>query len=148
MGADQVAPGVTHGVVAEQDPAPGQDHRAAPQARVSAVVQVTVEDLDGINIAASDGDCSTPGDALQNQEDSSVTPSDNDPDQPVEVDVVTDVNASPDGSYEIDFTAGNLGAGDYVYCFTVTADDGAERKDGSDDNVESVSIATKDFTWQ
>jgi hypothetical protein len=113
-----------------------------------AVVEVTVEDLDGVNIAASDGDCSTQGDALVNQEDNLVAPSDNDPDEAVELDITADVNASPDGSYAIDFTADNLGAGDYTYCFTVTADDGAERKDGSDDAVESVSISTKDFTWQ
>ena len=118
------------------------------QGAVTDGTEVTVEDLDGVNIAASDGDCSTQGDALVNREDNLVSPSDNDPDEPVVADIVAEVNASPDGSYEIEFTAENLGAGDYTYCFTVTSDDAAERKDGSDDNIESVSIATKDFTWQ
>ncbi len=34
------------------------------------------------------------------------------------------------------------------YCFILTADDGARRRDGSDDGIESTSSAQKTFEWQ
>ncbi len=66
------------------------------------------------------------------------------------VDVTSQVNAN--GGDSVTFTAqnqgGNLGLGDYTYCFLITADDGAERKDGTDDGTDINSVAGKDFTWQ
>ncbi len=32
--------------------------------------------------------------------------------------------------------------------FELTADDGAERKDGSDDGLDISALASKGFTWQ
>ena len=93
------------------------------------------------------GDC--PGN-LVNQEDNLVEPSDNDPDEPVVVDIL-DILGDTGGEYAVDFTAGNLndafGYTLVTYCFEVTADDGAARKNGDDDEVETVSIATKQFEW-
>lgn len=73
-----------------------------------------------------------------------------DPTDLVIVDVTSQVNAN--GGDSVTFTAqnqgGNLGLGDYIYCFEITAADGAERKDGGDDGVEVSSDAGKDLTWQ
>ena len=56
------------------------------------------------------------------------------------------------GDFEVTFVASNQGPinglGAYTYCFILTGDDGAERKDGTDDGIASVSSAQKDFTWQ
>ncbi len=46
------------------------------------------------------------------------------------------------------FTAAKLGAGNYTYCFEIVADDGAERKNGSDDGLTVSAVAGKDFLWQ
>ena len=73
-----------------------------------------------------------------------------DPTDLVIVETTSQVNAN--GDLSVTFTAqnqgGNLGLGDYIYCFEITAADGAERKDGGDDGVEVSSDAGKDLTWQ
>ena len=40
------------------------------------------------------------------------------------------------------------GLGNYQYCFQIVADDGARRKDGTDDGIAPSSDAGKRFTWQ
>ena len=66
-------------------------------------------------------------------------------------DVTAEVNANG-GDFSELFTASNQdtinGVGDYTYCFVITADDGAETKDGTDDGTDISSSAEKDFEWQ
>ena len=73
------------------------------------------------------------------------------PDSPtsatVEANVTAEVNAN-DGDFSQLFTAANLGAGPHTYCFEITADDGAERKDGTDDGQDISASSSKNFTWQ
>ena len=67
------------------------------------------------------------------------------------VNVTAEVNANG-GDFDQLFTASNQdtigGVGDYTYCFVITADDGAERKNGDDDGVDISSFSEKDFEWQ
>ncbi len=124
------------------------DRNGDGTAVTSATVQVTIEGpLPGI----FDGVCGT-GDELDTFADVLVTP----PNNPaatdlVIVDVTSQVNANG-GDFSVTFTAqnqgGNLGLGDYTYCFEIVADDGAERKDGSDDGLAVSAFGGKDFNWQ
>ena len=80
-----------------------------------------------------------------------VSPNDDGSSATVTVDVTDQVNANG-GAFEVTFTAenqgGNLGTGTYDYCFILTGDDGAKRKDGSEDGIEATSSAQKTFQWQ
>jgi hypothetical protein len=122
------------------------DRNGDGTAVASAIVQVTVND------AGLDAAC--PGN-LESEADTGVTPENgNDAADAttVEADVTSEVQTNG-GDFDVLFTAANLGtanpgAGDYTYCFELTADDGAERKDGDDDGVEVSSNASKNFTWQ
>ncbi len=109
-----------------------------------ATVQVTLE-------SGLDFDCGL-GATFDEYQDVLVTPPNNpDPDDLVIVNVTSQVQAN-NGDFSVTFTAANQsaanGLGPYTYCFEITADDGAERKDGSDDGVEVSSDAGKNFTWQ
>jgi hypothetical protein len=122
------------------------DRNGDGTAVASAIVQVTVND------AGLDAAC--PGN-LESEAGTGVTPengNDAADDTTVEADVTSEVQTNG-GDFDVLFTAANLGtanpgAGDYTYCFELTADDGAERKDGDDDGVEVSSNASKNFTWQ
>lgn len=122
------------------------DRNGDGTAVASAIVQVTVNDA-GLGAAC-------PGN-LESEADTGVTPeggNDAADDTTVEADVTSEVQTNG-GDFEVVFTAGNLGtanpgAGDYTYCFELTADDGAQRKDGGDDGIEVSSNASKNFTWQ
>ncbi len=124
------------------------DRNGDGTAVTSATVQVTIE---GPLPGMFDGVCGT-GDEFDKFQDVLVTP----PNNPaatdlVIVDVTGQVNAN-DGDFSVTFTAqnqgGNLGLGDYTYCFEIVADDGAKRKDGTDDGLAVSSFGGKDFTWQ
>jgi len=115
-------------------------------------VFVSIEDVTGL----ADGDCTTLGDQLFDEASVLVSPNDNPAAVPltVFVDVTAQVNANG-GDITQTFTASNqsatLGLGDYTYCFLIEADDGAERKDGTDISATAGdinSVAGKDFTWQ
>ncbi len=116
------------------------DRNGDGTAVTSAVVRVTVD-------PGSNGDC--PG-ALESQEETGISPSDEDPSDPVAVDVTAQVNANG-GRWTVEFRADNLlrlsGLAEVTYCFEVVADDGAKRKDGSDDGVQASAFVAKDFTW-
>jgi hypothetical protein len=110
----------------------------------SAIVQVTIEP--GIDFVCGLGA------TFDEYQSVLITPPNNPaPTDLVIVDVTSQVNANG-GDFSVTFTAtnqdGNLGLGSYTYCFTITADDGAERKDGSDDWLAISSVAGKSFTWQ
>jgi hypothetical protein len=65
--------------------------------------------------------------------------------------VIADVTSAVQtggGDFSQLFTASNLGAGAYTYCFELTADDGAKTKNGVDDGFDIAADASKDFTWQ
>ncbi len=124
------------------------DRNGDGTAVTSATVQVTLE---GPLPGAFDGVCGT-GDEFDKFQDVLVTP----PNNPaatdlVIVDVTSQVNANG-GDFSVAFTAqnqaGNLGLGDYTYCFEIVADDGAKRKDGTDDGLAVSAFGGKDFTWQ
>lgn len=110
-----------------------------------ATVQVTIDGGDGICDGTGGGDDFISAAGVL------VTPNDDASGNTVTVDVTDQVNTDG-GDFEVTFTAqnqgGNLGAGSYDYCFILTGDDGAARKDGTDDGVDSVSDAQKSFTWQ
>ena len=116
------------------------DRNGDGTAVTSAVVFVSVD-------PAGLGVCPGP---LQSQADNGVSPSDNGAMDPVAVDVTDQVNANG-GRFEVAFTARNLsdlsGLSDVTYCFEVVADDGARRKNGTDDGVAASAIVSKDFTW-
>jgi hypothetical protein len=117
------------------------DRNGNGTAVTSAVVQVTVNDA-GLGDPFS---CNLVTEAA-----TGVTPEGGNDDasgNTVIADVTSQVNANS-GDFSQRFTAANLGAGGYTYCFEITADDGAERKDGSDDGLDISALAAKDFTWQ
>lgn len=118
----------------------------------TALTMVTVDvSIEDITNGLADGDCTTLGDQLFLESEVLVSPNDDTTGATVVVDVTSQVNANG-GNMNQTFTAsnqgGNLGLGDYTYCFLITADDGAERKDGTDDGTDINSVAGKDFTWQ
>lgn len=122
------------------------DRNGDGTAVTSAVVQVTVNDA-GLGAAC-------PGN-LVTETLTGVDPAGGNDDgsgATVIADVTSLVNAN-DGDFSQLFTASNLGTanpglGDYTYCFEITADDGAETKDGTDDGQDISASASKNFTWQ
>lgn len=119
------------------------DRNGDGTAVASAEVQVTA-------FSAGPGDCSLGGEDLVDEDDVLVTPEGGNDDATgatVIVDVTSEVQANG-GDFDVLFTAENLGPGLVTYCFTIIADDGAERKDGTDDGLEINAVAGKDFTWQ
>ena len=117
------------------------DRNGDGTAVTSAVVQVTVNDA-GLGVAC-------PGN-LVTEAATGVTPQGGNDDasgNTVIADVTSQVNSNS-GDFSQLFTAANLGAGAFTYCFEITADDGAERKDGTDDGQDISASASKDFTWQ
>jgi hypothetical protein len=134
------------------------DRNGDGSAVASATVQVTIEKAgtgDGVcgNWAGGANPPGADAGELHEFQDVLVTPPANttNPAAPVIVDVTGQVNADQ-GDFSVTFTAQNqspnMGAGDYLYCFTIKADDGARRKNGADDGVAPSSSAGKDFTWQ
>ena len=121
------------------------DRNGDGTAVTSAEVQVTIDGGDGV----CDG--TGGGDDLIDEANVAVVPNDDATGNTVRVDVTSQVNANG-GDFEVTFVASNQGPinglGAYTYCFILTGDDGAERKDGTDDGIASVSNAQKDFTWQ
>jgi hypothetical protein len=117
------------------------DRNGDGTAVTSAVVQVTAR-------AGLGGVC--PGD-LVTEAATGITPEGGNDDATgttVIADVTSEVNANGGDFTEL-FTAAKLAPlGGYTYCFELTADDGAARKDGTDDGVDVNSDASKDFTWQ
>ena len=117
------------------------DRNGDGTAVTSAVVQVT---------AITGGGGCFGGEDLITEAQVQVTPeggNDDSTGNTVIADVTAEVQANS-GDFDRLFTAANLGAGSVTYCFTLTADDGAERKDGTDDGTDVSSVAGKDFTWQ
>ena len=114
----------------------------------SAIVQVTIDGGDGI----CDG--SGLGDDFIAELDVLVRPEDGNDDgtgATVISDVTAEVQANGgdfDRAFDVVNQAGNLGLGTFDYCFILTADDGAERKDGTDDGISVTASAQKTFTWQ
>lgn len=99
----------------------------------SAVVQVTISD------AGRYADCATATRITEG--DVPVVPEGGNDDPSaltVTVDVTAQVNVN-DGDFDVVFTASNLGAGDYTYCFELAAEDTA--------GYSSTSTASKAFTW-
>ena len=128
------------------------DRNGDGTALTDVTVSVTIEDI----TALADGDCSTTGDQDVTEAEVLVAPNDDATGNTVFVDVTDQVNANG-GDITQTFTASNQsggilsGAGDYTYCFLITADDGAKRKDGTDISAvagDISSVAGKDFTWQ
>ncbi len=121
------------------------DRNGDGTAVTSAVVQVTAFSVAGLNT------CDAGGEDLVDEDDVLVTPEGGNDDATgatVIVDVTTEVNAGG-GDFDVLFTAANLTPfTDVLYCFTITADDGAERKDGTDDGLEIGAVAGKTFQWQ
>jgi hypothetical protein len=106
----------------------------------SAIVQVTVNNA-GLGAAC-------PGN-LVTAAATGVTPEGGNDDasgNTVIADVTAEVKANS-GDFVRLFTAARLSAGDYTYCFELTADDGAKRKNGSNDDLEISAVASKDFEW-
>jgi hypothetical protein len=121
------------------------DRNGDVTAVADATVQVTIDGGDGTCDGTGGGDDSV------SEADVLVSPNDDSSGATVIVDVTDQVNDN-DGDFEVTFTAenqdGNLGLGSYDYCFILTGDDGARRKDGSEDGIESTSSAQKTFQWQ
>ncbi|MEJ2319526.1 MAG: hypothetical protein P8Y21_09285 [Gemmatimonadales bacterium] len=121
------------------------DRNGDGTAVADATVQVTIDGGDGTCDGTGGGDDSI------SEADVLVSPNDDSSGATVTVDVTDQVNANG-GAFEVTFTAqnqdGTLGLGTYDYCFILTGDDGARRKDGSEDGIESTSSAQKTFTWQ
>lgn len=97
----------------------------------SAVVQVTIND------AGLDEDCATANRITDAEV--PVVPNNDASGLTVSADVTTQVNLNG-GDFSVTFTAENLGAGDYTYCFELVADDTA--------GYSSTSTASKAFTWR
>jgi len=120
------------------------DRNGDGTAVTSAVVQVTIDGGDGICDGSGLGDDFITFAAVQ------VTPEGGNDDATgatVIVDVTAEVQANG-GDFDQLFTAANLGVGTFDYCFILTADDGAARKDGTDDALSIDASATKTFEWQ
>ena len=120
------------------------DRNGDGTAVTSAVVQVTVDGGDGICDGSGLGDDDITELLVQ------VAPAGGNDDATgatVIVDVTSEVNLNG-GDFDQLFTASNLGAGTVDYCFILTADDGAERKDGTDDGLDISASAQKEFEWQ
>ena len=121
------------------------DRNGDGTAVTSAIVQVTA-----FSVAAA-ASCAVGGEDLVTFAQVQVTPqggNDDPTDATVIVDVTAEVQANG-GDFDQLFTAANLiPFTDVLYCFTITADDGAERKDGTDDGLNIGAVAGKLFTWQ
>ena len=124
------------------------DRNGDGTAVASAIVQVTLDGGD----ATCDG--SGGGDDFIDEADVLVEPEGGNDDATgatVIADVTAEVQANG-GDFDWLFTAsnqgGNLGLGLYGYCFILTADDGATRKDGTDDGTDIMAAAIKLFEWQ
>jgi hypothetical protein len=121
------------------------DRNGDGTAVAEATVQVTIDGGDGTCDGSGGGDDSI------SEADVLVSPNEDASGATVTVDVTDQVNDN-DGDFEVTFTAenqdGNLGVGTYDYCFILTGDDGARRKDGTEDGIESTSSAQKSFEWQ
>jgi hypothetical protein len=121
------------------------DRNGDGTAVAEATVQVTIDGGDGTCDGSGGGDDSI------SEADVFVSPNEDASGATVTVDVTDQVNDN-DGDFEVTFTAenqdGNLGLGTYDYCFILTGDDGARRKDGTEDGIESTSSAQKSFEWQ
>ncbi len=121
------------------------DRNGDGTAVADATVQVTIDGGDGTCDGTGGGDDSV------SEADVLVSPNDDSSGATVTVDVTDQVNSNG-GDFEVTFTAenqdGNLGTGTYDYCFILTGDDGARRKDGTEDGIESTSSAQKTFEWQ
>ena len=126
-------------------PRPSDLTQELGQAVADATVQVTIDGGDGICDGTGGGDDSV------SEADVLVSPNDDSSGATVTVDVTDQVNANG-GDFEVTFTAqnqgANLGLGTYDYCFILAGDDGARRKNGSDDGIASTSSAQKTFEWQ
>lgn len=117
------------------------DRNGDGTAVASAIVQIT-----GIT---GGGDCSLGAEDLVTQAQVQVTPEGGNDDatgNTVIADATVEVQTK-NGDFDWLFTATRLGAGDYTYCFEIVADDGAGRKNGSNDDLEISAVAGKDFEW-